>query len=191
MFSNWIVGDKEGGNIIRYQWWHEHNHTWYKTRVPKRCGVSREVKYLISIPWYGAVWCWAYIYRSIYETLPLVWCLLGTSYRWWMVFCIEFLFTEVSLWSIATLSPAKWWKYKGLGLNFWWWQQSERQVTLVGDKEIYKFNGKGNPRRWWRWKKAIFLGEKNTCLKIWKRNTMQTRILVNEWYCIYNVKFLF
>ena len=65
---------------------------------------------------------------------------------------------EASLWTAATLPPAKWWKYEGLGLNYRWWQQSELQVTLMDDMGIENFNEKVNCGRWWRWKKAIFLG---------------------------------
>ena len=55
---------------------------------------------------------------------------------------------EASSWTSATLPPAKWWKYKGLGLNFIWRQRSKRQVTLMDDKVIENVNEKVNHRRW-------------------------------------------
>ena len=72
---------------------------------------------------------------------------------------------EASSWTAATLSPTKWWKYEGLGLNCRWWQQSEWQVTLVSDKEIENFDGKFNRWRWYQWKSHCPWREKKNCLK--------------------------
>ena len=41
-------------------------------------------------------------------------------------------------------------------------------------------------------KKSPFSFEREKLdLKGWKSKTMQTQILVSEWYCIYNIKILF
>ena len=39
--------------------------------------------------------------------------------------------------------------------------------------------------------KAIVFGKRKTCLKVWKKKTMQTHILENEGYCIHNIEFRF
>ena len=67
--SNWVVSDKEEKIRVRSQGWHEQNHTWYNIRVPKICGVSREGKYIFSIPWYGSVLGWGvYISEHLWNT---------------------------------------------------------------------------------------------------------------------------
>ena len=67
---------------------------------------------------------------------------------------------EASYWTAVTLPPAKWRKYKGLGLNFQRWQRSERHVTLMGDKVIKTFNEKVNRRRCYQWKKSLSFARK-------------------------------
>ena len=102
----------------------------------------------LASPDMGGVWVGAYIYRSICGTLPLERPPLGTSDWWWMVVHFALSFEKASSWISATLPPAKWWKWEGLGLNCWRKHRSKWQVTLVGDKEIDKFDGKANCRRW-------------------------------------------
>ena len=85
----------------------------------QRRGISRERNFMFIIPWSGGEGG-AYIYRSIYGTLPLAICPLGTSDQWWMAVRVAFSLVEAFSWTAATLPPAKWWKYKGLGLNWRW-----------------------------------------------------------------------
>ena len=69
LFSNLIVSDKEEKIRVRLQGWHEHNHTWYNIRMPKRYGVSHEGKYLFRIPCSGAVLGWGlYILEHLWNT---------------------------------------------------------------------------------------------------------------------------
>ena len=174
-----------GKGRVRSQDWHEHNLKWYNIRVPKRCEVFCEGKYMFSIPWYGAVLGWGgSSWLPLTRRIPL-----PTSprsqltYRYWIPwsrqpsFCVRFYhplisvfivvvvvfvvaviinvvaviffgFGETSSLTAATLPPAKGWKYEGLLLNCRSWQRSERQVTVVGDKEIENVYGKVNRRQW-------------------------------------------
>ena len=40
-------------------------------------------------------------------------------------------------------------------------------------------------------KRPLSLEREKLALKGWKSKTIQTQILVNEWYCIHNIKFRF
>ena len=88
-------------------------------RARQRRDVSREVNYLFIIPWSGAVLGGGGVYISKYfwNTPPRK---PPPGDKRWMAVRFALLFGEASSWTAATLPPAKWWKYEGLGLNCRW-----------------------------------------------------------------------
>ena len=155
-------------------------------------GISCEGKYLFSILWSGAFWGKGYIYiRAFVKHYP------SRAAPWGRVIDDEWrsnldshlrrpphgLLTPCHLPNGENTKGWDWIDDRNSNSNKWSHSWAIRKsIKLIEKKIVDGDNGEKRP--------SLTEREKLT-FKGWKRKTMRTQILVNEWYCIQNIKFRF